>query len=177
MFFADQVSTQESAGQTLGFHRNLRSSPHFSPISASSERTAEVPAFLTHFSITSQIMADVPAPGERWVDPGWGVLRPTAADKEIPDVINDMPVSSDLRKQYQGASELLYFRAVHSPACRKPFDALVLCVRQLLDADTCTDVIRAYKPCSEEIHRKRVAAMQQVCVGQREGQPLARAAQ
>ena len=95
---------------------------------------------------------------ERFIEPGWGVGSETERDRKLPDKILDMPVTEELRAMYKGFPELVLVRATLSKRCRAPFDATTLCVRQQLDATTCTDVFKAWAPCEEEIRRKRIKA-------------------
>lgn len=53
-------------------------------------------------------------------------------------------------------------RSVHSEQCRKPFDALVLCTRGLLEPKICAEVAAAYNPCAKEMKRKELMIAKQV---------------
>lgn len=46
--------------------------------------------------------------GPRVVEPGWGVGHRSADTVEVPDELNGMPVTAELRKMYEGFSELIY---------------------------------------------------------------------
>lgn len=49
-------------------------------------------------------------------------------------------------------------RATFSKRCRKPWDAINMCMRQQLDHETCTEVFKSWRPCEDEMRRKRIKA-------------------
>jgi len=49
------------------------------------------------------------SPSVQSIDPEWGIVAPKKQDTATTDNINGMPVSGDLRKQYRGMPELLFW--------------------------------------------------------------------
>lgn len=54
------------------------------------------------------------APAPRMIEPGWGVGVTTEKDSRVPDLVNGMPVTPELRKLYAGFPAL-----IHLCVCRR----------------------------------------------------------
>lgn len=69
-----------------------------------------------------------------------------------------MVITPELRDDYRGHEILLHQRARHSPQCYARFDDWRLClIRRLKDPNACKLIVRAYRPCAEELKRERDA--------------------
>jgi hypothetical protein len=86
-------------------------------------------------------------------------LAQVSAAAPLPATIRSMAITPELREDYRGHEVLLHQRAKHSPQCYPRFDDWRLClIRRLKDPNACKLIVRAYRPCAEELKRERDAA-------------------
>jgi hypothetical protein len=77
-------------------------------VNGSRSENADGSADPAHVTPRSAAMAEASEPPKRqFFEPGWGVGQVSELDAKVPDEINGMKVTSELRAMYAGFPELL----------------------------------------------------------------------
>ncbi len=70
-----------------------------------------------------------------------------------------MELTPELLADFSGHEIFLRQRARHKPECYSPFDAVRAClIRRETDEKVCERVLRDFRPCAREAHKRQVSA-------------------